>query len=113
MEVVTFKNILNWLATYYSKSLSNDTIMAYYMKFKDIDESRFKKACNNIVDTYEFFPSVATLKKELENIPSDALQIERKKFYIGDWDNPIELPSSEEIDKDLQEVLRSIKNEKK
>lgn len=113
MSAEQFKKIIKWLAVYYGKELSNETMMAYYLKFKDISIDRFTKACNVIVDTCEFFPSVARLKKELEKIPGDVLQLERKKYYIDDWDNPIELPSHEEIERELAKVLaeRKAKNE--
>lgn len=105
-----FKNIIKWLATFYRVELTDENILAYYMKFKDVEEERFKKACNKAVDVCKFFPSVMELKEILEDIPSSAMQIERKKYYIGDWDNPQELPPHEEIERELQEILKGRKN---
>lgn len=66
MKSAEFKETMSVLGVYYpSANISDETLKAYWMKFKDKDLDEFSAACNKAVEETDFFPTVHQIIKNM------------------------------------------------
>ncbi len=63
-----FQKTMALLSAYYPFSeVAEETVNAYWLKFRDMDGLQFARACSIAVNESEFFPSVAFLMKSVRS----------------------------------------------
>lgn len=74
MTAQEFIKPMKMLGIAYSKEISQEQIEVWYGFFKDAPLNEFRKACARVIETDEFMPSIARMKKELAIMSMPQLQ---------------------------------------
>ena len=65
---------MKMLGVAYGKEITKDQVEVWYGFFKEVSLSTFRKACARVIETDEFMPSIARMRKELVLVQTPQLQ---------------------------------------
>ena len=74
MTAQEFLKPMKMLGIAYNKEITKDQVEVWYGFFKDIPLNDFRKACARVIETDEFMPSIARMRKEHALITTPQLQ---------------------------------------
>lgn len=74
MTAQEFLKPMKMLGIAYNKEITKDQVEVWYGFFRDTPLNDFRKACARVIETDEFMPSIARMRKELALITTPQLQ---------------------------------------
>lgn len=74
--------------------LNQEALELYYDRLKEYSNDEFKFAIENLIDTSEFMPTIASIKKQIESLKVTSDEMARdfeSKLFVFDTDTTIKL----------------------